>query len=320
MDRRSFIGSIAALGLQGALLKTSSAKTLLEDAAAGDKWRNKKKRDRFDEDLIVFITDLHTNPDGYQPDKLRRVVADILKMAPLPKNVIALGDLAYLTGKPSEYALLKEIITPIEDAGIHLTMAMGNHDRRENFAAAFPKLAAESKLSDRMVFIVETPKADVIVLDSLQQGDDDTTWITPGALDEAQLKWLEKTLAGYKKPVFVSSHHPIAELKIQGLLADAPTCSGYIYGHNHVWDPGWAKKNYSSYNVVRTLCLPSTGHWGDIGYAEFHLGEETARCELHQYEFFFPKPLQPGMQKPQQWTFMEEEHKGAACSFSYKKI
>ena len=48
-----------------------------EDAAAGDKWRNKKKRDRFDEDLIVFITDLHTNPDGYQPDKLRRVVADI---------------------------------------------------------------------------------------------------------------------------------------------------------------------------------------------------------------------------------------------------
>ncbi len=163
MDRRTFLGSITALGMQGMLggLKAPNISNMGIEKA---------KKGKFDENLVVFISDLHTNPGGYQPNRLRRTIADILKMKPLPLNVIALGDLAYLLGKPEEYALLKEIITPMETAGIHFTMAMGNHDRRDNFAAAFPKHAAASLLPDRFVYIVEPPYADIIVLDSLSDG------------------------------------------------------------------------------------------------------------------------------------------------------
>ena len=89
MDRRTFLGSITALGMQGMLggLKAPNISNMGIE---------KTKKGKFDENLVVFISDLHTNPGGYQPDRLRRTIADILKMKPLPLNVIALGDLAYL--------------------------------------------------------------------------------------------------------------------------------------------------------------------------------------------------------------------------------
>lgn len=314
MDRRTFLGSMAALGLQGMFGGLNAANITNFEVEK----TKKSKKGKFDENLVVFISDLHTNPGGYQPDRLRRTIADILKMKPLPLNVIALGDLAYLLGKPEEYALLKEIIAPMEAAGIHYTMAMGNHDRRDNFAVAFPQYAAKSLLPDRYVFIVETPHADIIVLDSLQKSADTDKWITAGALDDNQRKWLEKTLMGYTKPVFVTAHHPIHETAVQSILYASPTCCGYIHGHNHVWDPGWVHKNYAERTLVRTLCLPSTGHWGDIGYTTFRLDETQATARLHQYEYFFPDPLKPGEKKPEQWTMMEEEHKNAVCRFIYR--
>ncbi|MBR4755384.1 MAG: metallophosphoesterase, partial [Bacteroidales bacterium] len=147
MDRRKFIGSIAALGLQGILLDASGAVSLLDTSSEAFR-RKKKKAGLFDENLVAIISDLHTNPGGYQPARLERTIADILALNPCPRNIIALGDLAYLTGKPSEYALLKEILKPLEGSGIRLTMAMGNHDKRKNFAEAFPEYAAASLMED----------------------------------------------------------------------------------------------------------------------------------------------------------------------------
>lgn len=315
MDRRTFLGSLAALGLGGVLTQASAATSFLE---AAERKRPKRRFGKFDENHVVIISDLHTNPGGYQADRLRRTIADILKMKPLPLNVIALGDLAYLTGRTSEYTLLKEIIAPLEASGIRFTMAMGNHDRRENFAGVFPSYAAASLLSDRFVYIVQTPSADIIVLDSLQQGEDENTWITPGALDEPQLKWLEKTISLYTKPFFVTAHHPVGETRIQTLLLDNPFCAGYIHGHDHIWRPGWIRKNYSEQTLLRTLCVPSTGHWGDIGYTDLYLDGRDAKACLHEYEFFFPKPVEEGEPRPAQWSLIEEDHKGAVCSFAYR--
>lgn len=314
MKRREFLGGIIAAGCLGAI-ETAEASPLVKAASKiGGGTKGK-----FNEDLVVFISDLHTNPGGYQPDLLRRTVKDILAMKPLPRNVIALGDLAYLTGREEEYALLKEIISPIEEAGITLTLAMGNHDRRDNFRAAFPKQAAKSRMKDRYVYVVETPKADIIVLDSLQQGDDDKTWITPGALNEEETAWLKETLETYKdKPVFVSSHHPIHELGIQKLLLECPCCRGYIHGHDHRWRRDWFKKSYSEKRIVPTLCLPSTGHWGDIGYTRFQIGEDKAVAYLHEYEFFFPKPEEDPAKRPAQWDMIAEDYQGAKCAFSFK--
>ena len=312
------MGSLALLGIQGVVLEAAGPAALKGlDSEPG---RRKRKKDGFDENLVVIISDLHTNPGSYQPARLERTIADILALRPRPRNVIALGDLAYLTGKPSEYALLKEILAPFEGTGISLTLGMGNHDRRANFADAFPEQAAKSLMKDRFVFVVETPRADIIVLDSLQESPDPTTWITPGALPDNEKEWLRATLASYTdKPVFVTAHHPINEVGIKDILLASPTCSGYIHGHDHVWRDGWFKKNYSERDIVRTLCLPSTGHWGDIGYTMFHLEEDHAEARLCEYEFFFPHPLKDGEAKPAQWTMIEEERKNASVRFAYKK-
>ena len=318
MDRRKFLGSLALLGVQGVML--DAAGTIPLTIVDSEAPRRKKKKDGFDENLVVIISDLHVNPGSYQPGRLERTVNDILALRPRPRNVIALGDLAYLTGRPEEYALLKEILSPFEGTGIKLSLSMGNHDRRANFAEAFPELAAESLMEDRFVFVVKTPRADFILLDSLQESPDPTTWITPGALPDNEKEWLRSTLASYTdKPVFVTAHHPLDEIGIKEILLDSPACCGFIHGHNHIWRDGWIRKNYSERTLLRTLCVPSTGHWGDIGYTLLHLGEDQAEAGLVEYEFFFPKPLDEGEPKPAQWTMIEQERSGAQVSFAYRK-
>lgn len=317
MDRRKFLATMAMIGAQGLILNESpalSAGRKHSGAVLRRKWNG-----RFDEDLVCIISDLHVNPGGYQPAYLERTVDEILRLNPRPRNIIALGDLAYLTGRPEEYALLKKILAPLDGTGMTLTLAMGNHDRRENFWACFPEQKAKSLLDDRCVYVVETPRADFIVLDSLQQGEDTTTWITPGALDDRQRAWLGDRLSKYTgKPVLVMAHHPIHETLVRDLLLDSPSCCGYIHGHDHVWQTGWQRKNYSEYSLLPTLCVPSTGHWGDIGYTLLKMGNDSATASLREFEFFFPHPVEKGEARPPQWARIEQAHKDASWTFTYK--
>jgi len=313
MNRRLFIGSLASLGCLG-FLEKAEASPLLNMAAKASK---KQRTDGIDPDLVVFITDIHIKDGSFQTGRFKRVVSDILAMRPLPQNVIALGDLAYHTGKVEEYELFKPMIAPLSEAGIHVTLGMGNHDRREEFAQVFPEHAALTKLNGRYVYVVEHPKADIIVLDSLQQGDDKTKWISPGDLGEEQKLWLQETLSSYTKPVFVCAHHPITELGIDKILCASPTCCGYLYGHNHKWRKDWAKLGWHHQRIVRTLCLPSTGQAGDIGYVTFRLMEDRAVAQIHEYEFFFPEPASEGTIPPPQWKMIVEENDRDICVFSY---
>lgn len=278
---------------------------------------SKDKNVTIDNNMVVLISDLHSNPEGYQSDKLRIVISQILSLNPLPGNVIALGDLAYLTGKVPEYLALKEVLAPLEKAGITLTLAMGNHDRRDSFASVFPEQAAKSVFPDRLVYVVRTGFADFIVMDSLQQGDDDTKWITAGALNDEQKEWLKTTLQSYGKPVFVCSHHPIDETGIASILTRGDSCCGYIYGHSHKWLKNWVKKSYHDRRIVRTLCLPSTGHWGDIGYVVLNLEKTRAVASLCQNEFYFPSPVAPGEAVPLQWNTIVEENRNEKCIFEF---
>jgi len=315
MNRRNFLGSLAAVGLQGSAvtLNASSMKRLLGPR------RNKKASMQMDSNLVVFISDMHVKPAGYEGEKLKRVVDEILRMSPLPGNVIGLGDLSNLYGRVEDYEAAKPILQPLEDAGIRLTLAMGNHDRRESFARVFPEKAASTRVPGRMVYIVETPRVDFIVLDSLDQSEDATRWITPGTLDEGQRKWLATTLQSYTKPVIVCAHHPIHETRVTDLIAKNPTCCGYIHGHDHRWRVGWSDINYSTQDILRTLCLPSTGFWGDIGYTIFRQGEYSATATLVMLEYFYHTPLREGEEKPLQWKLIEQDNKGACCRFSCRR-
>lgn len=311
MDRRQFIGGMVAAG---GLALTDPGYVL--NAAGRD---SKTSRGAKNEDKVVLVSDFHTNPEGYQSDRLRLVVADILKMRPLPRAVVAFGDIAYLTGREDEYRNAREILSPLKEAGIELVMGMGNHDRRDNFSIVFPEYASSSLLPDRLVSILKGPYADIIMLDSLQQGDDRSAWITEGAIDSAQREWLAGTLASYTKPVFVAAHHPLEEIRIDDLLLGCPYCAGFLYGHHHIWRRNWIHVNYSSKRIVPTICLPSTGHWGDIGYVVFRMKPDRTEAELVQTDFYFPKEV-PASERLPQWDCMVENNRGAHSTFLYPEI
>ena len=315
MNRRTFLGGLAAIGLQGSMLDVSASPL----AHMMSPKRKKKVSGRFDEDMVILISDMHVLPNGHTPDYLTRVVKEILAMNPLPRNVIGLGDLANLYGHVEDYECARQLFAPLEEAGINLTLGMGNHDRRENFARVFPEKAVTTHLFDRMVFVVKTPRADFIVLDSLQESPDLGKWITPGAISQVQMDWVLYTLRGYQKPVFVAAHHSLDETKVLPLLRDCPSCCGYLFGHEHRWRTDSPVFQWGKRGILRTMCLPSTGYWGDIGYVQLHLGEDRAAATLHQSEYFFNYPLKKGEERPLQWTLNAQDNDGAHCSFSYQR-
>lgn len=312
MNRRKFIESLAAVGVGTALFPS-----LVSAAPSGGK-KKKKGPVTLDRNLVCIITDTHVRPGRYQQEYFEKTIDGILALNPRPLNVLCLGDIAYLTGKKEEYLAAKQGLDRLEQAGITVTMTMGNHDRRANFAEVFPEKAAKSELSHRMVYTVTTPNADFILMDSLQEGEDHEKWINQGDIDPEQRAWLEAKLETYtSKPVFVMAHHAIHETKLGKLLMKYPCCKGYIYGHEHIWKSGWAHLNFRDRPMLRTLCLPSTGHWGDIGFTLLQLDGNNACASFVQDTFFFPKPLKEGEAKPAIWAEIERDHSSAICNFPF---
>lgn len=234
-----------------------------------------------DENLVALFADPHAtqNPTiSHQREGLSRCVREVLAGNPRPARVLFFGDLAYNHGDTNDYRMLRELVQPLEEAGIRWTACLGNHDRREAFLSVFPeRREAEPLVPGRLLTVVETPHADFLFLDSCLEGP------VNGGIDDAQRAWLERTLARASRPVFVAAHHPIAETGVAGLLASNAFCRGYIYGHKHAWQQ-------QREGGVETLCLPSTGHWGDIGYVLLKLDAGEALFTLHQHDYYAPRP------------------------------
>ena len=266
-----------------------------------------------DPNLVALFADLHATTDKSNPHQragVARCVRDVLALNPRPANVILYGDLAFNQGETNDYRLLKELVKPLEDAGIRWSAGFGNHDRRGAFFAVFPeRKSAIPLVPDRLVTVVETPHADFILLDSCLEGP------VNGGIDAAQRAWLQSALSQRKKPVFVGAHHPIKETAVADLLASASAYAGYIYGHNHRW-------LYQNEGGVDTLCLPSTGHWGDIGFTLVKLDSEGATFTLHQRDCYAPRPAaKPEDVKPE-WLERVKKNDGSQwrASFRSKQI
>lgn len=270
----------------------------------------------YDENLVALLSDTHipgTNASEYQRHEMAKTVADILTLRPLPKNLIIFGDFAYLVGLKDDYAAAKKLIEPLVSADIQITIAMGNHDRREPFLEIFPEYAKTTKVPGRIVSIVPTPHADFIMLDTCQEGP------VEGKLSAEQNAWLAETLKTSPKPVFVGSHHPLEEIGIGKMLANSPSVVGYIHGHDHRWLKTWIMRSWSSQYRLRTLCLPSTGHWGDIGYTLLRLQPDRCVAELRQRDFFFPKPAAKPQEAPPEWAINVAENRNQTCTFLFPK-
>ncbi len=315
-SRRAFL-RLSALG--GTLMAAGGCRTSFFTGAAGD----------YDPNLTVFLSDIHVRGgESYQLEHFRRIVAEILKMSPLPKRAVVFGDLAYLFGRKEDYVTSAPYLKQLTDAGISVTIGMGNHDRRSAFLEVHPEYARRTKVPGRIVSVVDIGPADILMLDSLAGADDrgdSSSGPVPGMLDAVQQEWLLAELPKWKRPVFVCAHHPVFELAAGGkplseLLLNSPAFAGYVNGHNHRWYAEWALRNYRERKLLCYLGLPSTGHWGDIGYTLFRTTPRDAVATLVQHDFFFPNPLKEGEARPEMWDAILEKNRGAHYRFVLPKI
>jgi len=289
--------------------------------------------DAIDPNLTVFLSDIHVSgldvqcSWGKQPTcqnpLFEKTVDAVLAMRPRPARVVVTGDIALNAGFGADYEASQPAFERIKAAGIALYLAMGNHDHREAFLKCHPEYAKTSPVPGRIVSVVNLGTADLLLLDSLKEtgakeGDDNAV---EGALDDAQWAWLEAEVAKRMRPFFVAAHHDPHDLggrNVRKLLAESKFAAGYIHGHHHKWMTDWFVQNWSARRIVRVAGLPSTGLWGDIGFATFRTYADRAELRMAPgNDFFFPNPLKAGEARPAVWDEIRAEHANACCTFVY---
>ncbi len=152
---------------------------------------------------FIHLTDLHiSHPDAGDPsdktgavETLQRVIGLINAMDRQPEFVVASGDLTN-TGHPLSYALLHEILAPLQAPVI---LALGNHDKRAEFHTSRGNPSSDtpychdSALGGLHVITLDTLVADHVA----------------GAICAAQFTFLEDALRRHTDlPKLVVMHHP----------------------------------------------------------------------------------------------------------------
>lgn len=207
----------------------------------------------------AFLSDTHIDLDPAKisrqgvnmADHLRRVVAEVLAEKDSLAGVIINGDCAYNNGQADDYTLLLDLLHPLTEAGIPLHFTLGNHDDREIFRSTLGKTAGTASLAAKHCSLLETPLANLILLDSLRYVNK-----VEGEIGAEQLAWLGEVLQSHPdKPAIVIAHHypqaPQQETdaekkkpRITGLVDTEPflellrthrSAKAYLYGHSHVW-------------------------------------------------------------------------------------
>ena len=313
--RDFFIGAAAAAAVPGV------AKAM---QAAGGK----------DPSLSVFMSDIHVacagiktkwgaQPD-YQNPLFEKAVDEVLAMNPLPARVVVFGDVALWFGWRQDYEKSLPAFDRLKAAGIEVFVTTGNHDHREPMFKCHPYQAEITPVPGRFVSVIDLGSADLFLMDSLQENPEGegSGNAVDGALDEAQQQWLLKAAKEAKRPFFVGAHHDpdevrIGDKKLTIALEDNPLFTGYVCGHHHRYFRKWYHAGYSKRHVTRLVCLPSTGWWGDIGYALMRTYPDRAELSLVENDYFFPHPLKPGEKRPPEWDDIIAENRGAVSVFHY---
>ena len=255
-------------------------------------------------------------------------VAKLLRNAGGPATAFINGDCAHHTGELGDYSNVVNLLGPLTDAGLPIHLSMGNHDRRDHLWKTLPweKWGGGGRvkaIDSRHVLIVSTPRAEWIVLDSL-----DKTNQTPGVLGEEQLAWLKGALDApgmAQKNVLVMVHHhpqgfqpsemvsapasmpasgtmpgttqPAATQprKISGmvdtealldLLLPRKQVKALLFGHTHIW-------KIKERDGMHLINLPAVAYpfkaVEATGWVDCRLGEDGMKLELRCIDPKHPK-------------------------------
>jgi Icc protein len=192
--------------------------------------------------LIAQITDLHLGFDRDNPDELNRrrldaVLARLIAMDPRPDLLLATGDLVEHGLDGISYGRLREAFSGLP---FPVHCAIGNHDDRVAFLAAFP----ETPVADGFVqYAIEDGPVRILVLDTLAEGRHG------GGFCERRADWLRARLAERPDaPTLVALHHPPIEtglawmsenpdagwvMRLWDVVAEADNIVAMIAGHLH---------------------------------------------------------------------------------------
>ena len=280
---------------------------------------------------IGVISDIHTGLPWskqqyrtgreypWQPEMTKSMVREILALPNPPANVIGLGDISLAFGETGDYEVAAEALKPLSDAGIKLTLAMGNHDIRAEFLKFFPGYDKTTKVPGRFVSVVETPHVDFILLDSLKEPTKRGSYpaCTGFELGDEQKKWVEATLPALKKPTFVCAHHMADALKIGGLCAKSPKVVGFLHGHHHRWVTNYLFNGYSEKaREIRMMGFPSFGLDHDVGWGLIRTTPERAVLHCRTCDHFFPVK-RPAAERPASWDAFVKDWDGRQITFEF---
>ena len=231
---------------------------------------------------------------------LREALRQIVNSPDKPARVLINGDCAYINGQPDDYQTFLTHLSPVREAGLRVTLLLGNHDDREPLQKALKEVGIDaSPVPHKQVAIVRTKHVNWFLLDSL-----DMVNSTPGLLGKAQLDWLDGALrenAG--KPAFVMAHHNVdhrkhlksgevivdvvdRRLPAPGLIDDEPlleiltahpNVASYFCGHTHQW-------NVVRWKGISFVNLPCTAYpflvADPVGWVICRLGADKTEIEL----------------------------------------
>ncbi len=265
---------------------------------------------RTDADRWVLLADTHVAADRTQvqrgvkmADNLSQVATALTALDPKPAGVLLNGDAAFSKGEPGDYRLLAELLKPLGEAGLPLSFTLGNHDHRANLQAGLLKGAGQSPLDGRQISVLETPRVNWFLLDSLEKVN-----ATPGELGAAQLGWLAKALdARPDKPALVAVHHDpqwTEATKRSGLrdteklfdvLVPRKQVKALFYGHTHRW-------RRAEREGIHLVNLPPVAYLFDKespnGWVELRVRDKGAVLTLHALD---PKHRQHGEKVELAW-------------------
>ena len=317
------------LSLGGVALASSASAAMLdkvaEAAIAEAKASAKRGTRKIDPATAVLLSDIHICGelvDGkskyypYNPTCLKLRIAEILQMRPLPANVLVFGDVAWDHGLEEDYRYAAELLSELEQAGIKVTLGMGNHDRRAPFFKVFSEYAKSTKVDGRVVSLVEMPDFDFVMLDSLAELPGlklrQATTVS-GEISGGQIEWLQEFAKGCTRRVVLGSHHPLGEMaNLEKLIADTPQVAGYVYGHTHIWNKGVrVVRPRKELHMVPTLGLPAT-FYGDIGFAVMRSTPEAVTFEYSSKGFWWPQPKE---NPPAEWQSRADDLADERCKF-----
>ncbi len=159
--------------------------------------------------LLCQVSDLHIKA-GRKPayavvdtaGMLEACIARLLRLSPAPDAFIITGDLVDM-GTDEEYALLRELLAPLERSGKPLYLIPGNHDEREALRRGFPAHAYLRQWQPFAQYVIEDWPLRIVALDTVVPGKGG------GLLCAERLDWLDCTLSADRdKPTIIIMHHP----------------------------------------------------------------------------------------------------------------